>query len=185
MAGLMSSFVLALLVIYILLAIPFKSYLQPLIVMSAIPFGIVGAICGHLIMGMDLTMLSIFGLVALTGIVVNDSLVMVDFINRFRRGGQPLDDAIREAGVQRFRPILLTSITTFLGLTPILLERSLQAQFLIPMATSLGFGVVFATFITLFLVPVLYYILEDLRSLFERAFQRFQRPDGGPIEQAA
>jgi multidrug efflux pump subunit AcrB len=183
--GLKSSFVLALLMIYILLAIPFKSYLQPLIVMSAIPFGIVGAIGGHLLLGIDLTMLSIFGLVALTGVVVNDSLVMVDFINRFRKDGRTLNDAIREAGVQRFRPILLTSLTTFLGLTPILLERSLQAQFLIPMATSLGFGVVFATFITLFLVPVLYHILEDLRDLSQRAFRRSVRQQDGEIDQAA
>lgn len=181
MSGLFSSFVLALLVIYILLAIPFKSYVQPLIVMSAIPFGIVGAIWGHLMMGMDLTMLSIFGVVALTGVVVNDSLVMVDFINRFRREGQPLAIAIREAGSQRFRPILLTSVTTFLGLTPILLERSLQAQFLIPMATSLGFGVIFATFITLVLVPVLYHILEDLRFVFRRE----SSVETGAIEQAA
>ena len=181
MSGLFSSFVLALLVIYILLAIPFKSYVQPLIVMSAIPFGIVGAIWGHLMMGMDLTMLSIFGVVALTGVVVNDSLVMVDFINRFRREGQPLAIAIREAGSQRFRPILLTSVTTFLGLTPILLERSLQAQFLIPMATSLGFGVIFATFITLVLVPVLYHILEDLRCVFRRE----SSVETGAIEQAA
>ncbi len=185
MQGLTGNFVLALLVIYILLAIPFKSYLQPLIVMSAIPFGIVGAIWGHLIMGMDLTMLSVFGLVALTGVVVNDSLVMVDFINRFRQDGQPLGAAIREAGAQRFRPILLTSVTTFLGLTPILLERSLQAQFLIPMATSLGFGVVFATFITLVLVPVLYHILEDVKTLYRNTFHRPDRAQSEGIEQAA
>lgn len=161
MAGLFDGYLIALLLIYILLAIPFKSYSQPIIVMSAIPFGIVGAIWGHVIMGMDLTILSMFGIVALAGVVVNDSLVMVDFINRERANGLPLATAIREAGIARFRAILLTSLTTFLGLTPLLLERSLQAQFLIPMAISLGFGVIFATFITLVLVPVGYYILED------------------------
>lgn len=168
MAGLARGYVIALLLIYILLAIPFKSYTQPLIVMSAIPFGLVGAIWGHLIMGMDLTILSMFGVVALAGVVVNDSLVMVDFINRARASGLPLAKAIREAGVARFRAILLTSLTTFLGLTPLLLERSLQAQFLIPMAISLGFGVMFATFITLILVPVGYFILEDTKLVVYR-----------------
>jgi multidrug efflux pump subunit AcrB len=168
MSGLSQSFLVALLVIYILLAIPFKSYVQPLIVMSAIPFGIVGAAWGHAILGMDLTIMSMFGVVALTGVVVNDSLVMVDFINRRRDSGSSVRDAIREAGGARFRPILLTSVTTFAGLSPILFEKSLQAQFLIPMATSLGFGVLFATFITLILVPVLYNILEDLLDLVYR-----------------
>ncbi len=166
--GLIRGFIFALLAIYALLAIPFRSYIQPVIVMSAIPFGIVGAIFGHIIMGLDLTILSGFGIVALTGVVVNDSLVMVDFINRARAGGLPLAQAIRDAGVARFRPILLTSLTTFLGLTPLLLEKSLQAQFLIPMAVSLGFGVLFATAITLILIPVLYYILEDTRTIAYR-----------------
>ncbi|KAA3619994.1 MAG: AcrB/AcrD/AcrF family protein [Calditrichaeota bacterium] len=164
-AGLMRGFLIALIMIYSLLAIPFRSYLQPFIVMSAIPFGIVGAVWGHVIMGMDLTILSAFGIVALTGVVVNDSLIMVDFINRAREKGMPISEAIREAGVSRFRPILLTSLTTFLGLTPLLLERSVQAQFLIPMAVSLGFGVVFGTFITMVIVPTLYYILEDHKIL--------------------
>lgn len=164
--GLQRSFAIALLVIYFLLAIPFKSYLQPLIVMAAIPFGAIGATWGHLIMGINLTILSLFGVVALTGVVVNDSLVMVNFINRSRSSGQILTKAIREAGVARFRPILLTSLTTFLGLSPLLLEKSLQAQFLIPMAVSLGFGIIFATFITLILVPVSYLILEDLKRLW-------------------
>ncbi|MFQ5628943.1 MAG: efflux RND transporter permease subunit [bacterium] len=168
MAGLGRGYLIALLLIYILLAIPFKSYSQPLIVMCAIPFGIVGAIWGHVIMGMDLTILSMFGIVALAGVVVNDSLVMVDFINRERASGLPLAQAIREAGIARFRAILLTSLTTFLGLTPLLLERSVQAQFLIPMAISLGFGVMFATFITLILVPVGYYILEDSKLVVYR-----------------
>lgn len=162
--GLGRAFLVALVVIYALLAIPFRSYLQPLIVMSAIPFGMLGAFLGHLMMGMDLTMLSAFGLVALTGVVVNDSLVLVDFINRRRRAGAALLAAICEAGVRRFRPIVLTSLTTFAGLTPLLLEKSIQAQFLIPMATSLAFGVLFATVIILLLVPVGYYILEDVKG---------------------
>lgn len=165
-----SGFILALFIIYALLAIPFRSYLQPVLVMAVIPFGIVGAVWGHIIMGIDLTILSFFGIVALAGVVVNDSLVLVDFINRFRASGEPIDKAIREAGVIRFRPIILTSITTFAGLTPLLLERSLQARFLIPMAVSLAFGVVFATFITLVLVPVSYQILEDIKNIFFRLF---------------
>ena len=172
LGGLADSFVIALLIIYILLAIPFKSYSQPLIVMAAIPFGIVGAIWGHVILGFSLTILSMFGIVALTGVVVNDSLVMVDFINRQRETGLSLSDAIREAGAARFRPILLTSVTTFLGLSPLLFEKSLQAQFLIPMAVSLAFGVVFATFITLVLVPVGYNILEDVIDSFYRITRR-------------
>ncbi len=163
--GLLKGFLFALIVIYGLLAIPFRSYLQPAIVMSAIPFGLIGAIWGHIMMGQSMTILSAFGLVALTGVVVNDSLVMVDFINRAYHSGMPLPSAIREAGVARFRPILLTSLTTFVGLLPLLLERSMQAQFLIPMAISLAFGVLFATFITLLLVPSIYYILEDLRRM--------------------
>ena len=159
-----SGFSIALLVVYALLAIPFRSYLQPLIVMSAIPFGVIGAVWGHVVMGMDLAILSMFGIVALTGVVVNDSLVMVDFINRAYHGGTPLVDAIAEAGSARFRPILLTSLTTFAGLTPLLLEKSVQAQFLIPMAISLAFGVLFATFVTLIMVPSLYSILEDIRG---------------------
>ena len=162
--GLVRGFTLALVIIYSLLAIPFKSYLQPAIVMCAIPFGLVGAVWGHLLMGYDLTILSGFGAVALTGVVVNDSLVMVDFINRARAAGASVFDAIRQAGVQRFRPILLTSLTTFAGLTPLLLERSVQAQFLIPMALSLAFGILFATAVVLVLVPTLYAILEDLRG---------------------
>jgi multidrug efflux pump subunit AcrB len=121
-------------------------------------------------MGINLTILSFFGIVALTGVVVNDSLVMVDFINRFRKKGEGIQKAIREAGVVRFRPIILTSITTFAGLTPLLLERSLQARFLIPMAVSLAFGVLFATFITLILVPVSYQILEDIKHAFRKLF---------------
>jgi multidrug efflux pump subunit AcrB len=160
------NFFVAQLAIFALLAIPFRSYSQPLIIMSAIPFGLVGAVFGHLIMGLDLTMLSMFGMVALTGVVVNDSLILVDLVNRMREGGSTVDQAITEAGVRRFRPILLTTATTFLGLTPMIFETSMQARFLIPMAVSLGYGIVFATAITLILVPVLYRILEDVKALF-------------------
>ena len=131
--------------------------------MTAIPFGLVGAIWGHILMGLDLTLISMFGVVALTGVVVNDSLIMIDFINRARREGLPMREAVVESGVRRFRPIMLTSVTTFAGLTPLLLEKSLQAKFLIPMATSLAFGVVFATFITLVLIPVVYSLLTDFK----------------------
>ncbi len=165
---LIRGFLIALVMIYALMAIPFKSYIQPLIVMSAIPFGIVGAIWGHILMGKDLTIMSMFGMVALTGVVVNDSLVMVDYVNRRRAEGVPLLEAVQIAGRARFRPILLTSMTTFAGLTPLLLERSMQAQFLIPIGVSLGFGVVFATFITLVLVPSSYMILEDIKRTTTR-----------------
>ncbi|MDE2700531.1 MAG: efflux RND transporter permease subunit, partial [Gemmatimonadota bacterium] len=183
--GLAQSFVIALLVIYILLAIPFKSYVQPLIVMGAIPFGIVGAAWGHVALGFNLSILSVFGIVALTGIVVNDSLVMVDFINKQREKGHPLSDALREAGAVRFRPILLTSVTTFLGLTPLLLEKSLQAQFLVPMAISLGFGVLFATVITLLLVPITYNILEDIINAFYHLIGRERRAFRSELNRAA
>ncbi len=181
LAGLARGFVFALLVIYALLAIPFRSYFQPLIVMSAIPFGLIGAIWGHVVMGLDLAILSMFGIVALTGVVVNDSLVMVAFINRaYRDEGMPLARAIRVAGGSRFRPILLTSLTTFAGLTPLLLEKSMQAQFLIPMAVSLAFGVLFATFIILLLVPCLYAIQEDVKALVRRLLGRGPAPEPAP-----
>ena len=154
------NFLLAMIVVYMLLAIPFKSYFQPLVVMSSIPFGLTGAVLGHLIMGINFSVLSMMGFVALTGVVVNDSLVMVDFINRYRSEGNSIVDAVLEAGPRRFRPIFLTSLTTFVGLTPLLLEKSIQAKFMIPMAVSLSFGVIFATTITLFLVPVGYLVLE-------------------------
>ncbi|MAW61759.1 MAG: acriflavin resistance protein [Planctomycetes bacterium] len=156
---------LALLAIYTLLAIPLRSYLQPLIIMMAIPFGLVGAVWGHALLGVDLAIMSVIGIAALGGVVINDSLVMIDFVNRLRSQGTSLHDAVMQAGGRRFRPILLTTVTTFLGLTPLLLERSLQAQFLIPMAISLAYGVLFATFITLILVPSTYLILEDLQRL--------------------
>jgi multidrug efflux pump subunit AcrB len=153
-------------IIYALLAIPFKSYIQPIIVMSIIPFGMIGAVIGHWIMGMELTIMSLLGMLALIGVVVNDSLVLVDFINKKRSEGGELMEAVLTAGAARFRPVMLTSLTTFIGLMPLLFEQSTQAQFLIPMAVSLGFGILFATFITLILVPVNYLIVEQLKSLF-------------------
>ncbi len=152
-------------VIYAMLAIPFKSYLQPAIVMSVIPFGLMGAVLGHMVMGMPLSIMSIFGMLALSGVVVNDSLVMVDYINRRSKTKNEIIDAVRSAGSARFRPILLTSLTTFAGLIPLLFEKSTQAQFLIPMAVSLGFGILFATLITLFLVPINYLVLEDIKDV--------------------
>ena len=154
--------------IYALLAIPFRSYIQPFMVMSVIPFGVVGAILGHVIMSMNLSIMSIMGMLALCGVVVNDSLVLVDYVNRRRREGVNLTDAVRNAGVARFRAVMLTSLTTFCGLMPLIFEKSTQAQFLIPMAVSLGFGILFATFITLLLIPINYLILEDFLSLFRR-----------------
>lgn len=155
--------------IYSLLAIPFRSYLQPVLVLMVIPFSIVGALLGHMVMGMSLSIMSLMGMLALAGVVVNDSLVLVDWINRCRREGMTLDDAVNTAGGARFRPILLTSLTTFAGLTPLLLEKSTQAQFLIPMAVSLGFGILYATFLSLLLIPTGYRILEDIRRFFCRS----------------
>ena len=176
MAGLGLGLILASIGIYALLAIPLRSYIQPALIMAAIPFGLVGAVWGHVIMGMDLTILSMFGIVALAGVVVNDSLVMVDFINRYREEHGSLHDAVREAGVARFRPILLTSLTTFVGLSPLMFEESMQARFLIPMAVSLAYGVLFSTFITLILIPCGYTVLEDLRALFTRGTRPATEP---------
>lgn len=162
------NFLLAMIVVYILLSIPFNSYFQPLVVMSSIPFGLTGAVIGHLLLGLNFSVLSMMGIVALTGVVVNDSLVMVDFINRYRSEGNTIKEAVLEAGPRRFRPIFLTSLTTFVGLVPLLLEKSTQAQFMIPMAVSLAFGVVFATVITLLLVPVSYLVLEKYILKTER-----------------
>lgn len=165
LAGLAQGFALVILGIFAMMAIPFRSYVQPLIVLSAVPFGIVGAVWGHIILGYSTSVLSLLGVVALSGIVVNDSLILVSFINDHRKQGMPLVQAVHQAGIVRFRPILLTSLTTAAGLTPLILEKSVQAQFLIPMAISLVFGVLFATFITLGLVPSLYLILEDLKNV--------------------
>ena len=166
-------FLLALLGVYILLAIPLKSYSQPLIIMSVIPFGIIGAVLGHGLMGFSVSMMSLFGIVALSGVVVNDSLIMVDFVNRARAAGDNIVDAVIDSGSQRFRAIMLTTITTFVGVLPMLLERSDQATSLVPMAISLGFGILFATLITLILVPCLYVILADIKSFTEKTIHRF------------
>ncbi len=163
-----SKAVLALLGMYVLMAIPLRSYVQPMIVMSVIPFGLVGAVIGHMVMGFNFSIMSMCGIVALAGVVVNDSLVLVDYVNRKREEGHSLHDAAWEAGAARFRPILLTSLTTFAGLTPMLLETDVQAKFLIPMAVSLSFGILFATFITLFLVPCVYLVLEDIGKRFAK-----------------
>lgn len=182
MSGLRVGIVIVLFGIYAMLAIAFRSYSQPFIVMSAIPFGIVGAVLGHIVMGYinrpfgaaepySLSILSLFGMLALSGVVVNDSLVMVDFINRRRKSGVPMHQAVSEAGAARFRAILLTSLTTVAGLAPLLFEKSRQAQFLIPMAISLAWGVAFATFITLLLVPALYLVFEDCGNEMRRVFR--------------
>ncbi len=172
LGGMIRGFILALFVMYTLLAIPFGSYIEPLIIMAAVPFGFIGAVFSHLFMGIDLGMLSMFGLVGLSGVVVNDSLVLLDFVNSEHREGKPMDEAILSAARIRFRPILLTTMTTFLGVFPMIIERSVQAQFLVPMAVSLGFGVLFATFVIMVLVPALtmlqYDALGRLRARKER-----------------
>ena len=162
--------------LYTLLAIPFRSLTQPIFVLLAIPFGAVGAIIGHLILGINPSYLSLFGMLALAGVVVNDSLVMVDFTNQKRLKGASAYDAVIHSGSARFRPILLTSITTFAGLTPLIFERSIQAQFLIPMAVSLAFGILFATVITLFLIPCAYLATEDIKRLLKKALRAYLRP---------
>ncbi|WMN60273.1 efflux RND transporter permease subunit [Pseudoalteromonas xiamenensis] len=160
--------VLSLLIIFALLAIPLRSYTQPLLIMSVIPFGVVGAVYGHVLMGMTMSSLSFFGIIAVAGVVVNDSLVMVDFVNQARERGIAIKDAAVDAGCKRFRAILLTSLTTFIGLMPIIWETSLQAQIVIPMAVSLAFGVLFATVITLVLIPCQYVALEDFKRLMRK-----------------
>ena len=165
-------FGIALFCIYALLAIPFKSFTRPIVVMAAIPFGFVGALIGHLIMGFNISILSLFGMVGLAGVVVNDSLVLVYAANGLRRGGKSAHDAVCEAGGLRFRAIILTSLTTFAGLTPMLVEKSVQAQFLIPMAVSLGFGVLFSTFITLLFIPCSFMIHQDVKHHLTRLKER-------------
>ena len=162
-ASLSGNLVIAMLAMYALMAIAFRSYLQPLVVLSAVPFGMFGAVVGHLIMGYDLSFLSIFGLVALSGVVVNDSLVLIDAVNQLRAEGRSLIDAVVGGVTRRVRPVILTSLTTFFGLMPIILERSNQAQWLVPMALSLGFGVLFVTGIALILVPCTYMMVDDLK----------------------
>ncbi|WP_299082507.1 efflux RND transporter permease subunit [uncultured Paraglaciecola sp.] len=166
-------FIAGMLMIYILLAIPLKSYGQPLIIMSVIPFSFTGAIWGHFIFDMDLSMLSLFGLIAAAGVVINDSLVMTDFVNQRRKQGHSILAAVTEAGCARFRAITLTSITTFVGVLPIMFETSTQAKIVVPMAVALGFAVLYATLVTLVLVPCLYMILEDLKAKFGWFFSLF------------
>jgi multidrug efflux pump subunit AcrB len=156
MASLGVGLIIAMLAIYILLVIEFNSYFQPFIIMLIIPFGFVGAVWGHGLLGIPITLFSVFGMVALTGVVVNDSIVLVDFINSKARSGMPLRQALAEAGLRRMRPVFLTSITTIAGLAPMIMEKSFQAQFLVPMAASLAFGLGLTTLLVLFQVPVLY-----------------------------
>ena len=159
---------LTLIALYALLAIPFRSYLQPLLVLVAIPFGVIGAMAGHAIMGFSLSVVSLMGMLALSGVVINDALVLIDYANRRRREGFGAREAIVAAATRRMRPILMTTLTTFLGLAPMIFETSRQARFMIPMAISLGFGMLFATLILLVLVPCLYLMLEGLRERWER-----------------
>lgn len=169
MASLQMGFILAIIAVYGLLAIPFRSYAQPLIIMVSIPFGIIGAILGHIIMGSALSVISIMGVVALSGVVVNDALVLIEAANtRKRNPSYNAHDAMLGAAIQRFRPVLLTTVTTFCGLAPMIFEKSIQAQMMVPMAISLGFGIVFATLITLVLIPCLYLVLEDTKQIFWR-----------------
>jgi multidrug efflux pump subunit AcrB len=161
-SGMLKSFLMAIFAIYIMMAVAFRSYVQPLIVLTAVPFGFMGAIIGHLIMGREISMLSMLGFIACAGVVVNDNLVLLDRINQLRQQGLAIYDAVVQAGRDRFRAILLTSLTTFIGLMPIMSEQSVQARFLIPMVISLAFGVLFATLVTLILVPTLYLIAHDV-----------------------
>jgi multidrug efflux pump subunit AcrB len=167
MSALGFGFVVALFAIYTLLAIPFKSYSQPVIIMMSIPFGMIGAVLGHIIMGYELSLMSMFGVIALAGVVVNDSLILVDTANKNRWQGMGHFESIRDASLRRFRPIILTSLTTFIGLAPMIFETSLQARFLVPMALSLGFGILFATMIALVLIPCLYMVLVDIKRIFK------------------
>ncbi len=166
--SLMIGYIFALMGMYLLLASQFRSYMQPGIIMAAIPFGLVGAIIGHFIMGFPITIISFFGIVALSGIVVNDSLILIDFINSKIRQGEDVDSAVMESGKNRFRPVLLTSVTTIAGLFPLLLETSFQAQFLIPMAISICFGLLVATLLTLVYIPSLYLIVKDITEFFQQ-----------------
>jgi multidrug efflux pump subunit AcrB len=186
MIGLLRGAILALLLIYALLAVPLHSYVQPLVIMSVIPFGAVGAILGHWIMGWDLVFFSILGIVALSGVVVNASLVLVHTINRRRSEGLDFEEAVKTAGILRFRPIFLTSLTTYLGLLPLMFEAAPPAMPLIPMAISLGYGVLYASVMTLYLVPCGYVIIDDLAALVGRGSNRTDVTQGGarPLTQA-
>ena len=179
--SMLRGFIVGLIGVYLLLSFQFRSYIEPVVVMIAIPLALVGVFVGHTLLGIDLSMPSIVGMTSLAGVVVNDSLIMVDFINKARIDGMPLKQAIIESGTQRFRAIILTSFTTAAGLMPIMLETELQAQFVIPMAISLSFGILFATFITLFLVPALYLLQLDgmarVRFLWDLLLGRPERPE--------
>jgi multidrug efflux pump subunit AcrB len=186
-SSLVIGFLLALFAIYALLAIPFRSYLQPLVIMSTIPFAWIGAIIGHLLLNIQLGLLSIFGIVGLSGVIVNDALVMLDFANEEAAEGTDWPDALVRAGQMRFRPILLTSLTTFLGLFPIIIEQSVQAQFLIPMAVSLGVGIVFGTFVLMMIVPSLAMLQRDALAWTQTTLLGYDEPDigTGPYEASA
>ncbi|MFT5191875.1 MAG: multidrug efflux pump subunit AcrB [Verrucomicrobiales bacterium] len=171
--------------LFALLAIPFKSVIQPFYVLLAVPFGIIGALLGHIIMDITPSYLSVFGMLAMAGVVVNDSLVMVDYINRKTREGMKLTEAVHTAGSARFRPIMLTSVTTFVGLAPLLMDTSIQAQFLIPMAISLGFGVIFATFITLYLIPCALLLGQDLGKILSRFRNWYVKPFETTVDEPA
>jgi multidrug efflux pump subunit AcrB len=168
MGELVSLFAIALFVMYALIAVAFRSYWLPLLVMTAIPFGFMGAVYGHWLFGVSMAMFSYFGIGAAAGVVVNDNLVLVDYIERLRKEGKQAADAVVTAGVARFRPILLTSVTTFVGLMPIMAERSTDAQFLKPAVLSLAFGVLFALFVSLLMVPALYCVGDDINALLTR-----------------
>lgn len=181
---LVKAYIFALMAMYIMMAVLFRSYAQPLMVMSAVPFGLIGALSGHVLADLDLTVWSLVGMIAVSGVVVNDNLVLVDFMNANRDKGISVLESIRKAGVARFRPIMLTSLTTFGGLAPLMLEKSLQAQFLIPMAVSLAFGVLFATLISLVLVPALYHIVYDMEGVLARIIGIY-KPAAQPAESVA
>ncbi|GGI91998.1 efflux RND transporter permease subunit [Shewanella gelidii] len=176
LVALLQGFFFALFTIYALMAIPLRSYSQPLIIMSIIPFGMIGALFGHFILGLNMSVLSLCGIVALAGVVVNDSLILVDFVNRARAKGLPIKQAAIDSGCFRFRAIILTSLTTFFGLVPIIMEKSLQAKIVIPMATSLAFGILFSTLVTLILVPLLYIVLDDIKRMLRRILTWWWRP---------
>ncbi len=183
--SLFSNMMIALLLIYVLLGSQLRSYLQPLIIMAAIPFGFAGAIIGHFLLGYDLTFISLFGVVALAGVVVNDSVVLLDYLNQRLDEGHSLTESARLAVARRFRPILLTTLSTCLGLLPILTETSIQARFLIPMVVSLSMGILFATPIILFLVPCLTLVVDDAKRVSSALWNRLRTPapDPAPVGQ--
>ena len=165
-------YAMALFVMFALMAIVFRSYVQPLVIMISIPFGVIGALWGHIIMGYDMSMMSMLGIVALSGVVINDSIVLIDATNRYRREGMSAHDAVIAGAMRRFRPILLTTLTTFFGLVPMIAEESIQAKFLVPMAISLGFGILFTTYVIIIVVPSIYLIVEDFKRIFAWVFNK-------------